>query len=160
MNKGFLPRSFKALRLHWLYSDLYTRCVRKIKFASQHLLTLQVNLIKDRVKAKPMSISAAAPVFQGQYPVKSIAKHLASGGRLDVRCPQTQHSLIHWLLYVLDEAPNDSIPRGLKMLKRLLALGIDVNSRDDEGTTALMMSCEPEYKDHCKALLDAGADVD
>jgi ankyrin repeat protein len=61
------------------------------------------------------------------------------------------------LLYVLDVA---TVPRSLKMLKRLLALGIDVNLRDDEGTTALIMACEPEYKDHCKALLNAGADVD
>jgi uncharacterized protein len=104
-----------------------------------------------------MSIVAAAPVFQGLDPVSSIVKHLASGGRLDVRCPQTQQSLVHWLLYVLDVA---SIPRSLKMLKRLLALGIDVNLRDDEGSTALIMACEPEYKDHCKALLDAGADAD
>jgi uncharacterized protein len=106
-----------------------------------------------------MSISTAAPVFQGHDPVSSIAKHLASGGRLDVRCPLTQQSLVHWLLYVL-QVDVATIPRSLKMLKRLLALGIDVNLRDDEGTTALIMACEPEYKDHCKALLDAGADVD
>jgi uncharacterized protein len=89
--------------------------------------------------------------------VNSIAKHLASGGRLDVRCPQTQQSLIHWLLYLLDES---AVQRSLKMLKRLLALGVDVNLRDDQGSTALVMTCEPAYKDHCKALLDAGADVD
>eukprot|EP00953_Heterococcus_sp_UTEX-ZZ885_P032032 16755-Heterococcus_DN1.PRE.4 len=76
-----------------------------------------------------MSIASAAPVFQGQRPVDSIAKHLARGGRLN-------------------------------MLKRLLALGVDADARDDEGTTALMMSCDmPECQDHCKVLIDAGADV-
>jgi ankyrin repeat protein len=32
--------------------------------------------------------------------------------------------------------------------------------RDARGTTALMMTCEPQYREHCKVLLDAGANVD
>jgi uncharacterized protein len=53
-----------------------------------------------------------------------------------------------------------SLHKSLQMLKRLLALGVDADARDDEGTTALMMSCDmPECQDHCKVLIDAGADV-
>jgi ankyrin repeat protein len=53
-----------------------------------------------------------------------------------------------------------SASKSLKMLKRLLALGVDADARDDQGTTALMMTCDlPECHDHCKALIDAGADV-
>jgi uncharacterized protein len=104
-----------------------------------------------------MSISEAAPIFQGLDPVSSIAKHLANGGSVHVRWPQTQQSLAHWLLSVLDEA---SVPRSLTMLKRLLDLGIDTDVRDARGFTALIMACEPEYREHCKALLDAGANVD
>jgi uncharacterized protein len=104
-----------------------------------------------------MSVAAAAPVFQGRTPVNSIAKHLANGGSVNVRCPLTQQSLAHWLLQLLDES---AVQRSLKMLKRLLDLGIDTDVRDDRGTTALMMTLEPEYREHCKALLDAGANVD
>eukprot|EP00953_Heterococcus_sp_UTEX-ZZ885_P032026 16754-Heterococcus_DN1.PRE.1 len=104
-----------------------------------------------------ISRSAAAPLFEGRDTVNSIAEHLANGGKVDVRCPQTQESLIHWLLQCLDLS---SIDRSLKMLKRLLALGVDVDARDDGSITALMMTCNPVYIEHCKALLDAGANVD
>jgi uncharacterized protein len=106
-----------------------------------------------------VSRSAAAPVFEGHDTVNSyhIAKHLANEGKVDVRCPQTQQSLIHWLLQYLDLS---SLKRSLKMLKRLLALGVDADARDDGSNTALMMTCDPVYIEHCKALLDAGANVD
>jgi hypothetical protein len=116
----------------------------------------RVSVLSDQLKSD-MSIASAAPVFQGQRPVDSIAKHLARGGRINVSCRQTDHSLVHWVL--LDDA---SLNKSLQMLKRLLALanGVSADARDDEGTTALMMSCDmPECQDHCKVLIDAGADV-
>jgi Ankyrin repeats (3 copies) len=104
-----------------------------------------------------ISRSAAALVFEGRDTVNSIAEHLANGGKVDLRCPQTQQSLIHWLLQYLDMSLLDC---SLKMLKRLLALGVDADARDDGSITALMMTCDPVYIEHCKALLDAGANVD
>lgn len=45
-------------------------------------------------------------------------------------------------------------------LKRLVKNGVDVNSRDDIGQTALMHACTQGYKESAAILLSAGADID
>lgn len=47
----------------------------------------------------------------------------------------------------------------LERIKRLVAQGVPIDTRDIDGETPLMLAAENNYEDTCKFLLDNGADV-
>lgn len=54
----------------------------------------------------------------------------------------------------------DAVVNGdLAEVNRLIAEGVDVNAKDNNGETALMFAASFEHADFAKTLLDAGADV-
>lgn len=90
----------------------------------------------------------------GETPLGLALEHPAIERWLDWRDWQRPHRALR-----ADDLPAAAAAGALATVERLLELGFAVDTRDDQGATALLRACGAGHREVAACLLDAGADA-
>lgn len=115
-----------------------------LDIARKSSAALAANAIREVMRAKPRK--ASAPADNAVVPRLSHTVEVNKSGSMDTRLHQV----------VVGSGGKEEAEL---LLRHLVARGVDVNARDDDGYTPLMLAAKGNMDSICRVLVDNGADV-